>query len=86
MEKVFLPKLSLWYSADFGKDMKSRVAKLLLNTTKRVLVEKLFPTRSPRRLREEKRRKEKRREKKRRGEKRREENRTEEKKEKRRQN
>ena len=34
MEKVFLPKLSLWYSADFGKDMKSRVAKLLLISQK----------------------------------------------------
>ena len=34
LEKVFLPKLSLWYSADFGRDMKSRVAKLLLISQK----------------------------------------------------
>ena len=27
---MYLPKLSQWYSADFGKDMKTKIAKLLL--------------------------------------------------------
>ena len=34
LEKVFLPKLALWYCADFGRDTKSRVAKLLLISQK----------------------------------------------------
>jgi hypothetical protein len=30
LEKVFIPRLSLWYTADFGRDMKSKISKLLL--------------------------------------------------------
>jgi hypothetical protein len=34
LTKLFLPKLSLWYCNDFGKDMKGRIAKLHLISKK----------------------------------------------------